>query len=347
VDNGGCGDSLLNFCENRCGSWPVCHKDVGRTDATSEVLDAVGTTSADLITLAPLCGEQNSCLSLVIQSNMSNPEEHCNKGFQSWCLSEGGILRYTLRMGQQPPGPIQLRVVSEFLQATPETVFTLDNYDQDHEIMVVLKDNIDITGNYWMNLVHEFVPLDPSAYDSSIWWTTRNPTLTDVSGWSAAKLWCEQTGAAYPMAIPVLVTENDAEVIYSVILGSPYRDIEDMNTFKAGFQQSLWSALDVLPNRVLIMDVRPAGELQRRLQSSLNVKHGRKLAEANYVEVIFYFLNGPSGKATPSELFTLLTTLADSGGLLEFLPDFLTIERIDEGKLVVSMGTIVSPTVHL
>ena len=101
IDNGGCGDPRLHWCENRCGAWPLCHARDGEVLDSSNNSASVGPTVQDPATgdLAPagpgivdhtLCPAVPQCDSFLVQGNMSNPKEHCNLGFHHLCLVEGG-----------------------------------------------------------------------------------------------------------------------------------------------------------------------------------------------------------------------------------------------------------------
>ena len=103
--------------------------------------------------------DRPQCDSFMVQSNMSNPKEHCNLGFHHLCLVEGGAFDYTIRLGEAPPGPVQLHVTGAYLQYDTKVVFTEDNFAEPHLITIMLDENIDITGNYWMELKHNFTLL--------------------------------------------------------------------------------------------------------------------------------------------------------------------------------------------
>ena len=45
--------------------------------------------------------------------------------------------------------------------------------------------------------------------NDDVWWSTREPSIGGVSGWTPGKLWCDSTGAALPLSLPVLVLDND------------------------------------------------------------------------------------------------------------------------------------------
>jgi hypothetical protein len=127
-----------------------------------------------------LCSADRACASLVVQFNMTNPEEHCNMGYNNWCLDEGGVSRYELRLASAPPAPIELHVTGEFLQWGPVITFTAENWNIGQEVLLVLHENLEITGNAYMNLVHTFTILN----DDGASYTTRQPLLDNVSGWS-------------------------------------------------------------------------------------------------------------------------------------------------------------------
>ena len=59
-----------------------------------------------------------------------------------------------------------------------------------------------------MHLEHNFTLMSDSS-TSDGWWSTREPAIADVSGWTPGKLWCDSTGAALPLMLPVLVLDND------------------------------------------------------------------------------------------------------------------------------------------
>eukprot|EP01043_Picozoa_sp_COSAG02_P059441 COSAG02_NODE_7579_length_2950_cov_19.547176_3_plen_637_part_01 len=219
VDNGGCGDPVLTWCENRCGAWPLCHTRDGVVLNSANNSAGVGPTVRDPVTgdLASvgsgienhtLCPASPQCDSFLVQTNMSNPKEHCNLGFNHLCLAEGGAFHYTLRLGEMPPGPVEVRVSGEHLQYDAVVVFTPEDFSEPHEVTIALYENLDITGNYWMDLRHNFTLLNDDANDD-VWWSTREPSIAGVSGWTPGKLWCDSTGAAMPLTLPVLVLDND------------------------------------------------------------------------------------------------------------------------------------------
>ena len=39
--------------------------------------------------------------------------------------------------------------------------------------------------------------------------STREPAIENVTGWTPGKMWCDSTGGALPLTLPVLVIEND------------------------------------------------------------------------------------------------------------------------------------------
>ena len=126
-------------------------------------------------------------------------------GFNHLCLVEGGAIDYWLRLGEMPPGPVELRVSGAYLQYEPVVVFTPEDFNDPHEITIILDENLEITGNYWMHLNHSFRLLNSSEG----WWTTREPAVANVTAWTPGKLWCDSTSAALPLDLPVLVLEND------------------------------------------------------------------------------------------------------------------------------------------
>jgi hypothetical protein len=147
---------------------------------------------------------------------MSNPKEHCNMGFNHLCIVEGGAFDYTIRLGEAPPAPVEIRVSGTFLQYEPVVVFTPADYNEPHTITLVVHENLDISGNYWMELTHTVSLSDDAGSwertdvsDMTSWWTTREPTIANVTAWMPGKLWCDNTGAALPLNMPVLIVEND------------------------------------------------------------------------------------------------------------------------------------------
>ena len=124
-----------------------------------------------------LCPASPQCDSFVVQTNMSNPKEHCNLGFNHLCLAEGGAFDYTLRLGEVPPGPVELRVSGEYLQHEVVVVFTPEDFSEPHEVTIALYENLDITGNYWMHLNHTFALLGDATVQ---WYTTRRLSLIHI-----------------------------------------------------------------------------------------------------------------------------------------------------------------------
>jgi hypothetical protein len=293
--------------------------------------------------MEPLCAGDSLCRRFIVQSNMSNPEEHCNIGFNNLCVAEGGVLRYQIVLGQQPPGPVALIITSPNIQYPVHLMFTPDNWSDDHDIIIVFKENIEVEGNLWTKLNHTF----SASGDTSHWWTSRENLLKSVTetvpvDWSAAKLLCEDTGLAFSTSVPVLLTDNDADVIYSIIMATGYNSIEDMEVFIAGFQHDMADALSVTANRVSVFKVRPAGGI-RRLQTSVVSPMGhRELAEGNYVEIIFYFLEASPGTPNPSQLWTTLMRLFEKKVLLEAqgFGSTVSIKEILGGSLLLEVETI-------
>ena len=127
-------------------------------------------------------------------------------------------MRYTVRLGEAPVGgDVELRVSGAYLEYEPVLVFTEDNFDTPQVVSIVMYENADITGDYWMDLVHTFTSLSTDLVDGR-WWTTREPLLSLQNGsWSAAKLWCEESGAAVPLDMAVLIVDNDIEFPDAVV----------------------------------------------------------------------------------------------------------------------------------
>ena len=86
----------------------------------------------------------------VLQFNMSNPREHCNLGFENWCLDEGRVIVYSISLGEPPLGDMVLRVSGEYLQYSVDIVFTVEDYAEPHEITLVFIEDTLVSGNYWM-----------------------------------------------------------------------------------------------------------------------------------------------------------------------------------------------------
>jgi hypothetical protein len=222
VDNGGCGDNVTHWCENRCGAAPACYLS---TDQLSNAVPA--NVSASLVLPRPADDHvsESQCHDFLMQRNMSNPEEHCNMGFESLVMEEGGAFRYYVRLGEPPAAgtALQMQVSGAFTQYESTTTFTAADWDTAHEIEVVVAENLNVTGDYWMTLVHTFTTVYESGNSGNgEWWTSREPMVLGVGGiaasgfsdppnlgWDEAKLWCLASGAAYPLSLPVLVVDND------------------------------------------------------------------------------------------------------------------------------------------
>ena len=89
----------------------------------------------------------------------------------------------------------------------------------------------------------------------------RNQSPVD---WSCGKtMWCEDYWAGVPNTVfqSYSCTDNDADVIYSLVLATGYNAIEDMEVVHCGrFQHDMADALQrAPPNRVSVFEVRPAG----------------------------------------------------------------------------------------
>ena len=98
-----------------------------------------------------------------------------------------------------------------------------------------MAENLDVTGDYWMDLVHTFAAVNASddvnavsatnmSGTGSAWWMTREPMIENppsgwvptwhdgrILSWVPGKFWCEASGTSFPLSIPVLVVENDVE----------------------------------------------------------------------------------------------------------------------------------------
>eukprot|EP01048_Picozoa_sp_COSAG05_P015248 COSAG05_NODE_1816_length_4031_cov_2.062309_2_plen_618_part_00 len=329
------------------------------------ILDANGTMSDINVTHYDFCHKENRCNRLVLQTNMSNPQEHCNKGFHNWCVPEGGVHKYWLQLGQRPRAPVRVAVHGKHLQYEPETVFTPDTFNVDHEIILVFKENIEVSGNYWMNLHHTvtmfnisgstpvgwtFFGQDSSAVVDDIRnFTTRSPRIQNVTGWSELKLVCPESGHAYSTTIPVLVTDNDAAVVYKLVLGVDYSSLHDMKAFTTLLKGTIGTAINVVPERIRIVHIRPAGMKRRRQQASSTDltrigPYHRNLAENNYVSVTFYFFDAVLGAAKPDDLYNALKLLVDTGKAnvhFKTIP-VMSLSKDAAGVLGVSMATIVS-----
>ena len=145
-----------------------------------------------------VCPAVPQCDSFLLQSNMSNPKEHCNMGFSHICVVEGGAYVYTVRLGEMPPGVVEMRVTGEFLQYEPVIEFTPEDFDQPHRITVVLAENLDITGNYWMELRHNLSLVENGESTDERWYSARVPLdlNTTATAWTPGKLWCDTTGSS-------------------------------------------------------------------------------------------------------------------------------------------------------
>ena len=144
-------------------------------------------------------------------------------GFHRLVMEEGGAMRYTVKLGETPVGgPVELRVSGAHLEYEPVLVFTEENFDMPQVVSIVVQENFDITGDYWMDLVHTFssgtggdgswwTTRDPLIGDAGRWWTTRDPMDQSIvnPSWNNAKLWCLENGAALPLTLPLLVVDND------------------------------------------------------------------------------------------------------------------------------------------
>jgi hypothetical protein len=349
VNNGGCGDSRLNVCENRCGAPPACHKEVGLYDVVETIVDDTGTRSPEKETGLNLCTASSGCLSLVIQANMSNPEEHCNMDFHNWCIVEGGVVRYLVTLGQKPAVPVKLVVSGEYLQLSPETMFTPEDYNKPHEILLVMVEDLVATGNYWMNLHHTFW-INSSYYNSSVivnanhtsetGWTTRQPALASKTlGWSDLKIVCQDTGYAFPTTIPVLIEDNDLSLVYALRLAVEYASIRDKPLYMYTMTKQIALSLSIDPSRVEVVSVGPSGGERRLQPREATVR--RNLREVNYATVTFYFMDAVPGAPTPTQLFKNLTKLLDSGSLAVTIPGALSLESRPNGKFGFRMDTIV------
>jgi len=117
-----------------------------------------------------LCADDKSDEFIVVL-NQSNPEEHCDMSFTpDVCIKEGGTLRYSIRLGEEPATDVKLLVASDFMQTTFTSVFTrssgsrkVTDWNVSHFITVFLNENLYIGTNYWMYLHHQFTSIGPLA----------------------------------------------------------------------------------------------------------------------------------------------------------------------------------------
>ena len=219
---------------------PVCHA------AAVQLVDGNATDALRAALVRPRPADESltfaePCNAFVVQANMSNPEEHCNLGFERLVVDEGGAVHYTVRLADAPPlgSTIQLRVSGTYLQTEPAINFTADDFDLPHEIKLLLAENLDVTGDYWMDLVHSF-----SLDVGGAWYTTREPAIGLADGgWTEGKLWCEATGAAFPLVIPVLVVDNDVPELWGA--ETAYVNSDDvlwqLQTLVQGADDTRWS----------------------------------------------------------------------------------------------------------
>eukprot|EP01050_Picozoa_sp_SAG11_P008191 SAG11_NODE_709_length_7645_cov_51.686059_2_plen_1938_part_01 len=251
TENGGCGDHVEHWCENRCGAPAICHHaDEQLGENVSFAVSADGHVSDGLlernvsfgvvasreheVLVHPRPADEElsfeQCHSYVVQANMTNPEEHCNMGFDRLVVDEGGAYHYSVKLGEAPSlGPVQLVVSGEYLQYDVTVIFTEEDFNEPHEITVVVAENLDVTGDYWMDLVHSFSNVE-STEDG--WWTAREPLIDEVSGWYEGKMWCEASGQALPLHTPMLVVDND--------VSAPDELVWQLQTLVQG-SEDLWS----------------------------------------------------------------------------------------------------------
>jgi hypothetical protein len=291
IDNGGCGDSSVWLCENRCGSWPLCHSDVGSVDFVAAVSEQ-GRQEQPVDTGRQLCGgsKKPNLDNLELQLNMSNPTEHCDLGWENWCLEEGGHLEYTITLGQQPEADIQVLVSGEFLQTNETVVFTVDDFHEPHIVRLNLLENTRSSGHYWMHLIHTVSFVNVSF--GHRWWTTREPavlragwtqpvetwdhrihdggfTFDNATSWMPGRLLASD-GRIFPLVVPVLITDNEVERSLHMLMAVEYSTILDMDVFCRYFQRMLGIGLGITPNRVIVDDVIVAGLMTRRLAEVVN-----------------------------------------------------------------------------
>jgi hypothetical protein len=115
-----------------------------------------------------LCrGRDAMTTDFVLQSNLINPLEHCsNPWVPDVCVGEGKTWMYTMRMSQQPASNVTMTVSGLFLQTNVSVVFTPWDFDQPHNVTVHMKENMAITGHYWMEMEHVFTGgVDPDGHD--------------------------------------------------------------------------------------------------------------------------------------------------------------------------------------
>ena len=200
-------------------------------------------------------GRDRQTAHYVLQANMLNPQEHCRLGWvKDVCLTEGQSWTYTISMAEQPDSDVTLTVSGKYLQTPVTRVFTAQDYSEPHEIQVNLKDNMAITGHYWMELEHTFVggvaPVgtrwgtgqantsvvesghvctarskDRCVDTATAWSHARPPRRNDATGWSPGLLYSDITRSFLPLKVPILILENDKYELHDRIgeIGRKYR----------------------------------------------------------------------------------------------------------------------------
>jgi hypothetical protein len=104
-----------------------------------------------------LCRKSSMTPEFTLVANMLNPVEHCNTGWTpDVCLSEGKAWTYAIKMSYRPASDVIMTVSGKFIQTNVTHVFTREDALDPHEVTIHMKDNMAITGHYWMELNHEF-----------------------------------------------------------------------------------------------------------------------------------------------------------------------------------------------
>jgi hypothetical protein len=285
-----------------------------------------------------------------LQLNMTNPQQHCDIGWENWCLEEGGHIEYTMTLGQQPEGAIQVYVSGEFLQTNETIVFTPDDFHQPHIVRLNFMENTRVSGNYWMNLVHTVSYVNSSHGDR--WWKTREPAVGSSAGWTQpGEAWDHRIndagipfdnvtswmpgrllaseGRIFPLVIPVLIADNEVERSLHILMAIEYSTISDMEVFSTYFQTMLGTGLGVSPRRIIVDDVIVAGLMTRRLEESetpaLGLMRGRRQLEGteNYAVVNFHFSDGePTADETASAVLVQQLEAAHDSDTLSSYFDF-------------------------
>ena len=184
-----------------------------------------------------LCAAEQTT-DFILKTNMSNPAEHCDIAYTpDMCAKEGGVLHYSIRLAEAPDTDVKLLISSKDLQHVTTTI-TTEDWSEPHYVTLHLHEDIIIGGHHWMLVHHQFesIVLEEASNSTAVsdpftsWSharvpfgnadrdrTAKNTIGTNVTAWLGGKLYSSTTQSLRPLAMPVLIRDNDEVKVDPVI----------------------------------------------------------------------------------------------------------------------------------